>query len=97
VALAWAGVEAQGDGVELLLAVVGQIRPLGQVLPQQPIGVLVAAPLPWAMRIGKENLHPGAQGQRRVIAHLAALVWRGAGPPGLDSVGRYHTHAVTRG
>jgi hypothetical protein len=37
------------------LTIFGQIRALGQVLPQQTIGVLVAAPLPWAMRIGKEH------------------------------------------
>ena len=59
-ALAWAGVETQGNRVEFALARFGQIRPLGQVLPQQPIGVLVAAALPRAMRIGKENFHARA-------------------------------------
>jgi hypothetical protein len=45
------GVEPQGDRVEIILAVHGQIRSPGQVLPQKAVGVLVAAPLPGAAGI----------------------------------------------
>ena len=48
-------VQAMGDGVQLALRIARQVRPLGQVLPQQPIRVLVGPPLPGAMRIGNEH------------------------------------------
>ena len=46
----WSVVQAVGDGIELGLGVDGQIGALGQVLAQQPVGVLAAATLPGAMR-----------------------------------------------
>ncbi len=51
----WARVQAMGDDVQLALGIVLQIRPLRQVLAQQPIGVFVGSPLPGTMRIGKED------------------------------------------
>src|SRR5215472_2372379 len=44
--LAGPGVELGGDGVQVLAAVHRQVRALGEVLAQQPVGVLVAAALP---------------------------------------------------
>ena len=41
---------------------------------QQTVGVLVAAALPQAVRVGEVHLHAGTQGQRIVITHLLALV-----------------------
>ena len=55
-AFPWAHVEAMGNGVQLSLGVGGQVCPLGQVLAQQAIGILVGPALPGAVRIGKEHL-----------------------------------------
>ena len=48
-------VQAMGDGVQLALRVPRQVRTLGQVLAQQPMGVLVGAALPGAVRIGNRS------------------------------------------
>ena len=47
-ALSWVRIQPMRNAVELALRVPRQIRPLGQVLAQQPIGVLVRAALPGA-------------------------------------------------
>lgn len=44
-------VEQVGDRIELLLAVDRQVRALGQVLKDQPVGVLARAALPRAVRV----------------------------------------------
>ena len=56
----WARVEAMRDGVQLTLRVPRQIHVLWQVLAQQPVGVLVCAALPGAMRVGKKDLDAAA-------------------------------------
>lgn len=38
--------ELVGDGVQIGLAERAEVRALGQVLPKQPVGVLVGAALP---------------------------------------------------
>jgi hypothetical protein len=48
-------VQAVGDGVEFSPGVDGQIGALGQVLPQQPIGVFAGAALPGA--VGVSEVH----------------------------------------
>ena len=58
-----ARVQAMRDGVQLALGVARQVRPLGEVLAQQAIGVLVGAALPGAVRIGKEDLDREPLGQ----------------------------------
>ena len=63
--LSRARVQAVGDGVQLALRVARQVRPLGQVLTQQPIRVLVGPPLPGAMRIRKE--HPDRKPLRQAL------------------------------
>ena len=67
-------VELPGDGVEVILGEPGQVSAFGQVLPQESIGVLVAAALPGAMRVGKENRHTGHIRQSLMLTHLLALV-----------------------
>src|SRR5664279_2334784 len=42
----WPGVELGGDGGEIVGGVNGQVCALGEVLPQQAVGVLVGAALP---------------------------------------------------
>ena len=41
----WARVQAMGDDIQLALRVARQVGALGQVLAQQPIGVLIGATL----------------------------------------------------
>ena len=50
-----ARIQAMGDGVQLALRVPRQVRALRQVLAQQPVGVLLGAALPRAVRIAKEH------------------------------------------
>jgi hypothetical protein len=40
--------------------VCAQVGAFGEVLPQQPVGVLVRAALPWTVRIAEDNM--GASG-----------------------------------
>ena len=49
--LAWSVVEFGGDRVEVVLAVSGEVGAFGEVLPEQPVGVLVGAALPGRVRI----------------------------------------------
>ena len=65
-----ARVEAMGDCVQLALRVPRQVRSLGQVLAQQPIGVLVGAALPGAIRIGKEHPNVESLSQALMLGHL---------------------------
>src|ERR1022692_2313209 len=60
--LAGPGVELGGDGVQVSLAVPGQIGALGKVLAQQPIGVLVAAALPRRVRAAEIDGQVSGQG-----------------------------------
>lgn len=71
---AGAVVDFIGDGVQLFLAVARQIGAFGQVLANQPVGVLIAATLPWAVRIAKVHGHARVDGQLFVQRHLFALV-----------------------
>ncbi len=69
-----ARVQPMGNGVQLTLGVARQVRALGQVLAQQPIGVLIGAALPRAVRIGKEDLDREPLGQALVLGHLFAPI-----------------------
>jgi len=69
-----ARVQAMGDGVQLALCVARQIRPLGQILAQQPIGVLVGASLPGTMRIRKEDADGQSLGQTLMLGHLFSTI-----------------------
>ena len=57
--LSGAAVELGGDLVQFGLGVDGEVGAFGQVLAQQPVGVLVAAALPRAVRIAEIDLHAG--------------------------------------
>ena len=63
-----ARIQPMCDGFQLALCIARQIRALGQVLAQQPIGVLIGAALPGAVRIGKEHLEGEPLGQALVLA-----------------------------
>ena len=71
-----ARVQAMRDGVQLALRVARQVRALGQVLAQQPVRVFIGAPLPRAVRIGKEDLDRESLGQLLVLGHLFPSIVR---------------------
>ncbi len=52
-------VESVGNLVELGLGDVAEAGALREVLPEQPVGVLVRAALPGAGRVGEVDLQPG--------------------------------------
>lgn len=72
--LARAVVDFIDDAVQLFVAVIRQIGAFGQVLEHQAIGILVAASLPWVVRIAKVHGHAGVDGHLFVQRHLFALV-----------------------
>ena len=67
-------VQQVSDLIEPLLSHQRQVRSLGQILAQQPVGVLVAAPLPGAVGVGEVDLHARACAQFGVLGHFTALV-----------------------
>ena len=66
--LARPGIKRRGHGREGVRAVRAQVSALREVLPQQPIGILVRAALPWAVRIAEVDLHASIDPQLRVLA-----------------------------
>jgi len=67
-------VQTVGNVVEFGLRVNGQIGALGQVLAQQPIGVLAGAALPGAVGVAEVHLDARALGELPVSYHLLALL-----------------------
>ena len=67
-----APIEFISHGIELLLAVAAQIGALGEILAQQPIRVLVVAPLSRAVGIAEVHLHARVPGELGMFGHLPA-------------------------
>ena len=59
-------VQWSGNRIELCLRVARYVDALRQVVPEQPIGILVAAPLPRALWVTKVDLDIGGQGESLV-------------------------------
>src|SRR3990167_11103776 len=72
--LAWSGVQLPGDRIQRFLREAAQVAALGQVLPQQAVGVFVNAALPGTVRIGEVDLPPGGFRQPLMFRHFPALV-----------------------
>ena len=72
--LAGPAVQLVRDRGQVRRAVPGQGGALGEVLAQQPVGVLVAAPLPGRVRVAEVDLAVRGHRDLRVRAHLPALV-----------------------
>ena len=68
--------------VELGLADDREIAALGEVLTQQPVGVLVAAPLPEAVSVTEVDRHVGREAEALVLRELGASI-RGQALPQL--------------
>jgi hypothetical protein len=62
------------NSIEVILGEPGHVSAFGQVLPQESIGVFVAAALPGAVRVGEENRDTGHFRQALMLTHLLALV-----------------------
>ena len=60
--------------VEIFLARARQINAIGQELPKQSVGVLVAAGLPWLVRISKSHVDIQTVHQLWVARQLRASV-----------------------
>ena len=52
----------------------GQVRPLGKVLSQQSIGILVGAALPRALRIAEVHIDIGCECKALVVGKFLAPV-----------------------
>jgi len=63
-----------GNRVEVALGDRRQIQPLGKILADQAIGILVGRPLPGAVRVGKIDVDLDALGENLVAGHLPALI-----------------------
>src|SRR5437764_126910 len=84
--LAWSTVQRRGDSCELLGAVAGEVGASGEILAQQPVGVLVGGALPGASWIAEVDLQTAVEPQLDVLGHLDSLV-PGQGPPQLFGKG----------
>jgi hypothetical protein len=60
--LSRATIQLGRDGIEFGLIELAQVGALGEVLAEQPVGVLVGAALPGAPRVTELDLHAGVDG-----------------------------------
>src|SRR5215204_4709692 len=67
-------VEGDRHSGELLGAVHAEVGALWKVLPQQPVGVLVRATLPGAVRIAEVDRHARLDPELGVLGHLRSLI-----------------------
>src|SRR5215210_5946016 len=72
--LARSAVELQRDQVEVVLAVHRKVTLPGQVLPQEPVGVLGGGALPGTLGIAEVDGDVGRYGEPLVSGHLRAPV-----------------------
>ncbi len=81
------GVQFPGDRIQRFLGEAAQVTPLGQVLPQQAVGVFVDPTLPGTFGIGQGDLRTGGLGQPLMFGHFPAqLVGPRQALLGLDTV-----------
>src|SRR5215211_513778 len=72
--LSRSAVEGDRHGREVLGAVHAEVSALGEVLPQQPVGVLVRATLPRAVRIADVDRHARLDPELGVLGHFRSLI-----------------------
>ena len=70
----WAGVQLQGDGVEIGLAELEKVRSFGKVLAQQSVRVLVGPALPRTLGIAEVDRHVGRDGEGVVVREFHPAV-----------------------
>ena len=69
-------IQAERDGIQLGLAVAGEISRVRQVLTQQAVGVFVRATLPWALRVTEVHLDIRRNRERTMRREFAASIPR---------------------
>ncbi len=62
--------------VEMSLAVDCEVGPFWKVLPQQTVGIFVAASLPWAVRIAEVDLDSSGNVELEVVCEFLASIPR---------------------
>jgi hypothetical protein len=62
------------DEGEVLSGVDGELGAFGEVLAQQPVGVLVRGPVPWRVGVGEVDRDVGLDADLGVLGELLALV-----------------------
>src|SRR5215211_1073459 len=67
-------VQRRGHSAKSFRTVHAQVSALREVLAQQPVGVLVRAALPGAVRVAEGDLKTGVDPQAGVLAHLRPLI-----------------------
>src|SRR5215204_2210865 len=72
--LSRSAVEGDRHSREVLGAVHAEVGALWKVLPQQPVGVLVRAALPGAVRIAEVDCHASLDPELGVLGHLRSLI-----------------------
>ena len=60
--------------IQPVLVHVRQVHSLGEVLPEQDVGIFVGTTLPGTLWITEVNLDFGVQGEAFVICHLFAAI-----------------------
>ena len=74
--LSRAVVELPGDGIQVGGTVQAQVSFAWEVLAEEAIGVFVASPLPWAVRVAEVDQHVRVRAEPHVFSHLLALIPR---------------------
>jgi hypothetical protein len=72
--LSRAAIQLGGDRIQGGLVELAQVGASGEVLAEQPVGVLVAATLPGATRITEVHLDAGVDRELGVLGHFLALI-----------------------
>jgi hypothetical protein len=67
-------IEPQSDSVQVALRETREIWSFRKILPQQAIGVFVAATLPGTVWIAEIDLRAGGDGEALVVSHLLAAI-----------------------
>ena len=72
--LAWSLIELLSNGLHLLIGDRREIAAFWEILPHQPIGILIEAALPTVIRMRKVKLRCQRLGNRFVGGELSAVI-----------------------
>ena len=86
-ALTRTGKKLPGDGIKLDLSETGEVCSLGEIVPEQAVGVLVDAALTRTVRVGEVDLDAGHLGKPFGLSHFTPpIVGQGQTPLRVDAV-----------
>lgn len=74
--LSWSIIQRDSDSCNTLIAGLAEVEVVGQILADQPVGVLVCPSLPTGVRVGEVGREAQATPQRLMLDELAAVVER---------------------